>query len=98
MVTMSRTSIVKPNSKYALLVTNNSDVEPPCFSQVVKQAAWRKAMGAEFDALQLNGTWSLVPARPRVKILPNKWVFKIKWRPDGSINRYKARLVVNGFH
>ena len=55
-------------------------------------------MGAEFDTLQLNGTWSLVPARPRMNILPNKWVFKIKRRPDGSVDRYKARLVANGFH
>jgi len=53
-------------------MTNDSDVEPSCFSQAVKQASWRKAMGAEFDALQLNGTWSLVPARPRMNILPNK--------------------------
>jgi len=79
-------------------VTNDSDVEPSCFSQVVKQAAWRKAMGAEFDALQLNGTWSLVPARPRMNISPNKWVFKIKRQPDGSVDRYKARLVANEFH
>jgi len=31
-------------------------------------------------------------------ILPNKWVFKIKQRPDGSVNQYKARLVANGLH
>jgi len=72
MVTKSRTRIVKPNPKYALLVTNDYDVEPSCFSQAVKQAAWRKTVGAEFDALQLNGTRSLVPARPHMNILPNK--------------------------
>ena len=55
-------------------------------------------MGAEFDALQLNRTWSLVPARPHMNILPNKWVFKIKQQPVGSVDRYKACLVVNGFH
>ena len=79
-------------------MTNDSDVEPSCFSQVVKQAAWRKAMGAEFDALQLNGTWSLVPARPRMNILQNKLVFKIKRRPDGSVDKCQARFVANGFH
>lgn len=30
-------------------------------------------------------------------IVGSKWVFKIKWNPDGSIERYKARLVAQGF-
>ena len=33
-----------------------------------------------------------------MNILPNKWVFKIKKRSDGTIERYKARLVANSFH
>ena len=79
-------------------MTNDADVEPSCFSKAVKQAAWRKAMKVEFDDSQLNRTWLLVPARTRMNILPNKWVFKIKLRSDGSVDRYKARLVANGFH
>ncbi|KAL5706290.1 hypothetical protein ACHQM5_024479 [Ranunculus cassubicifolius] len=55
-------------------------------------------MGAEFNALQQNGTWSLVPPHPDMNVLPNKWVFKIKRKADGSIERRKARLVANGFH
>ena len=53
-------------------MTSDSDVEPSCFSQAAKQVGWIKVMGAKFDDLQLNGTWSLVPARPRVNILLNK--------------------------
>lgn len=55
-------------------------------------------MGSEFNALQQNGTWSLVPPRSDMNILPSKWVFKLKRRSDGSIERRKARLVANGFH
>jgi hypothetical protein len=55
-------------------------------------------MADEFNALQRNGTWSLVPPRSNMNILPNKRVFKIKKRSDGSVERYKARLVANGFH
>jgi histone deacetylase 1/2 len=55
-------------------------------------------MGVEFNALQQSGTWSLVQPTSNMNILPNKWVFKIKKRSDGTIERYKARLVANGFH
>lgn len=55
-------------------------------------------MALEFSALQRCGTWSLVPYHPNMNLLPNKWVFKIKRRADGSIEKHKARLVANGFH
>ena len=52
----------------------------------------------EFNALQRAGTRSLVPYHLSVNVLPNKWVFRIKRKPDGSIDRFKARLVANGYH
>lgn len=52
----------------------------------------------EFNALQRCGTWSLVPHHPNMNLLPNKWVFKLKRRTYGMIERHKARLVANGFH
>ncbi|KAM1089876.1 hypothetical protein ACFX19_017791 [Malus domestica] len=55
-------------------------------------------MADEFTALQHSGTWTLVPFHPTMNVLPNKWVYKIKRRSNGSIERYKARLVANGFH
>lgn len=47
-------------------------------------------MGLEFDALIQAGTWTLVPPTPSMNILPNKWVFRIKRKADGIIERYKA--------
>lgn len=55
-------------------------------------------MGHDFDALIESGTWTLVPPQPSMNILPNKWVYRIKRKSDGSVERYKARLVANGFH
>lgn len=55
-------------------------------------------MAQEFNALQHNGTWQLVLYQPHMNLLPNKWVFEVKKRADGSIERYKARLVANGLH
>lgn len=77
------------------------DVKPSCFSEAIKQSQWRHVMATEFSALQRCGTWSLVHVSNQMNILLNKWVFKIKKqskRSYGSIKRYKARLVVNGFH
>ncbi|KAB2612016.1 hypothetical protein D8674_039942 [Pyrus ussuriensis x Pyrus communis] len=99
MQTRSKAGIQKPNPKYALhVVTIDKTVEPTSFYQAVKQQEWRNAMVTKFNALQRSGTWNLVPYKPHMNLLPNKWVYKIKRHADGSIERYKARLVANGFH
>jgi hypothetical protein len=54
-------------------------------------------MSAEFDALSRIKTWTLVPWPPDVNIVGSKWIFKTKHRPDGSIDKHKARLVASGF-
>ncbi|CAK9833808.1 Retrovirus-related Pol polyprotein from transposon TNT 1-94 [Anthophora retusa] len=43
-----------------------------------------------------NETWLLVPKPKNKKILTNRWVFKTKYNNDGSLNKYKARLVARG--
>ncbi|KAH9673545.1 retrovirus-related pol polyprotein from transposon RE1 [Citrus sinensis] len=94
MVTQARVGIVKPNPKYANVVTNDV-VEPNGFVQANKESRWRQAMGDEFNALQRAGTWVLVPPHPSYNVLPNKWVYRIKRKADGSIAN---GLVANGFH
>ncbi|BBH02820.1 hypothetical protein Prudu_013511 [Prunus dulcis] len=87
---------LKPSSQYALhLQVDSTNVEPSCFSKAIKRTEWRTAMATEFSALQRCGTWNLVPFQYHMNVLPNKWVFKIKRHSDGSIERYKARLVAN---
>ena len=54
-------------------------------------------MAAEIQALELNNTWSLVPLPPHKRAVGCKWVFKIKYKSDGSVERYKARLVAKGY-
>jgi hypothetical protein len=53
-------------------------------------------MQLEFDALQGNGTWTLVPPPPGARVISGKWVFKTKLHPDGTLDKYKARWVLRG--
>ncbi|KAE8665560.1 PLAC8 family protein [Hibiscus syriacus] len=71
--------------------------EPETFEEASKSSEWMTAMKEEIDALQQNQTWDIVPKIKDVKLISCKWVYKIKRRPDGSIERYKARLVARGF-
>jgi hypothetical protein len=54
-------------------------------------------MKEEFDPLQRNRTWELVPRPPHANVITDKWVFKHKLLPDGTLECYKARWVVRGF-
>ncbi|XP_043692860.1 uncharacterized mitochondrial protein AtMg00820-like [Telopea speciosissima] len=72
--------------------------EPTSFSQANKVMEWRKAMAEEFNALLRIDTWSLVPRTTQMNLIGNKWVYRIKQKADGSLERYKTRLVAKGFH
>ena len=54
-------------------------------------------MHSELQALQTNGTWSLIPLPADKTLINCRWVYKIKHHSNGSIERYKAWLVAKGF-
>ncbi|CAL1405238.1 unnamed protein product [Linum trigynum] len=81
----------------SFLAAVSSKTEPTFFKDAVRYREWREAMQREIDALVANGTWSLVELPPGKKVVSSKWVFKIKYKQDGTIERYKARLVAKGF-
>lgn len=54
-------------------------------------------MDLEIQALRQNGTWQLVSPRQGINVIDSKWVFNVKRHADGSIERYKVRLVAKGF-
>uniref|UniRef100_A0A2N9GPU6 Reverse transcriptase Ty1/copia-type domain-containing protein n=1 Tax=Fagus sylvatica TaxID=28930 RepID=A0A2N9GPU6_FAGSY len=72
--------------------------EPPNYTIASKIPEWRATMTSEFEALQRQHTWSLVPPSPSQNLVGCRWVYKIKRATDGSVSRYKARLVAKGFH
>ena len=54
-------------------------------------------MKSDIDFILHNHTWELVDLPPSYKLLSSKWVFKRKQKVDGSIDKYKARLVIKGY-
>ena len=55
---------------------------------------WKEAINDEMSSLKNNKTWFLTDLPPGCKSIGCKWVFRKKLRTDGSIEKFKARLVV----
>lgn len=54
-------------------------------------------MTDEYTALLRNSTWDLFPPPPGWKIIGCQWVYKVKQKPNGTVDRFKARLVAQGY-
>ena len=59
---------------------------------------WQRSKENEYSGLKDKGTWKLVPRTTGVPILGNKWVFRIKTTVNGTIEKYKSRLVILGYN
>ncbi|KAI5340548.1 hypothetical protein L3X38_019822 [Prunus dulcis] len=102
MDTRSEIGVRKPNPKYAYhaLVLSSTDdiVELTSFSHANKHKEWRLAIADKFKAVLRARTWILVSRTPTTNVLPNNLFFHVKRNYDGTLQRYKARLVANAFH
>ncbi|CAI7899017.1 unnamed protein product [Closterium sp. NIES-53] len=60
---------------------------------------WREAIDTDLKALEDRNTWKIVPIGMACNktILAGKWVFRVKTKADGTIDKFKARWVVRGF-
>ena len=58
---------------------------------------WKEAVNSEIESILQNHTWELVDLPKGSKPLGYKWIFKKKLKADGSVDKYKARLVIKGF-
>ena len=78
--------------------------DPVSYSEAMSRSdsgAWRTAMDKEMKSHALNGSWRLVEVArddPLIQVIGSKWVYKLKRKADGSIDKYKARLVARGFN
>lgn len=89
MTTRAKSGIFKPKSFLAHTLPNS-------VTEALNDPHWKKAMLEEYEALVRSKTWTLVPLPSNRKAIGSKWLFRVKENPDGSIQRYKARLVAQG--
>ena len=87
--------LITPHRAFILMVLDQN--KPQTYSRTSKFAIWRDAMAAELNALKANNTWKLCTIPPGKTTIGCKWVYKIMFSLDGSINRYKARLCAKGY-
>ena len=50
-------------------------------------------MQVEYDSLMDNNTWTLIDEPEHQQVLPGKWVYKVKYRANGEVDKLKARYV-----
>jgi hypothetical protein len=74
----------------------STKIEPNSFEEVASHNEWKEAIHKEYDALIKNGTWKLVDPQFGAKLICCMWVYKKKYKSNGSLDKHKVRLVLKG--
>ncbi|KAK4406055.1 Retrovirus-related Pol polyprotein from transposon TNT 1-94 [Sesamum angolense] len=86
-----------PNGKRKAFLV---DEDPKTYVEAITSidsSFWKEAIKNELDSIITNHTWDRVDLPVGSKPIKCKWIFKKKIKPDGSIDKFKARLVVVGY-
>ena len=81
----------------SFLIHLNTITIPKIVSEALSIREQKETMKVEMGALEKNKTWDLVELPARKKLLGCKWVFTVKHKADGSLERYKTRIVAKGY-
>ena len=71
--------------------------DPVTVEEAMEIEEWRLAMKEELSSIEKNQTWEPTDLPEGKNVISLKWLFKTKYLADGSVQKYKARLVVRGF-
>ncbi|KAG9444835.1 hypothetical protein H6P81_016175 [Aristolochia fimbriata] len=89
---------VRLNDYRSFFSALTSVYEPSAYREASSDPLWQQAMAEELQALDKAHTWDLVSLPPGKSPICCKWVYKVKTKADGSIDRYKARLVAKAYN
>ena len=81
-------------------LNTSSTIEPKTLAEALRRPDGDKYLASAVDEVKAhleNGTWSLVRLPRGKRAIGSRWVFKIKRKADGSIDKYKGRIVAKGY-
>jgi hypothetical protein len=81
-------------TSYATLMTSLVNEKPSIFEEAIKKKEWKEAMMKEYQSIMKNDVWEVVPRPKEKSVVTSKWVYKINHVVDGSIDKYKAKFVL----
>lgn len=85
---------------HAKISTLDADDDPTSYYEAMKRKdknKWLEAMKEEINSINKNKVWELVDRPEGTNIVQNRWVCRKKKKPNGEVDRYRARLVAKGF-
>ncbi|CAL2270407.1 unnamed protein product [Prunus armeniaca] len=91
-------SLSRLSESHVHYVKQLADISVPnSVTKALEDPKWKEAMNEEMQALQKNVTWELMPLPHGKKIVGCRWIYTVKLKANGSVERYQARLVAKGY-
>ncbi|GBN43947.1 Retrovirus-related Pol polyprotein from transposon TNT 1-94 [Araneus ventricosus] len=93
-------SMLKKPARYDNCVLLAEHAETDTYKEAIatkESSEWLAAMKEEMTSLEANNTWELMNLPQDRKAIGSRWVYKIKKNADGTVQRFKARLVARGY-
>ena len=82
---------------YRAFVTSLNQIQiPNSVQEALKMSQWKAATLEELRELEKNGKWTLIDLLPGKRTVGCKWIFSIKYKADGNVERFKVCLVAKG--
>jgi hypothetical protein len=78
-------------------MSNIIESEPICFEEAITKQEWKDSTIEESTSIIKNDVWKIVPRPKNKSIVSSKWIYKIKHAIDGSVDKYEASFVAQGF-
>lgn len=72
-------------SSYIAMVIDIIEIEPSSYEEAFTQSVWREVVAEEYASIMKNDVWEVVPEPEGKSVVTSRWLCKIKYDADGSI-------------